>query len=76
MKSEQSFFRKGVDNQKKSDLKINLSRPPVEDIKNWTDEEKAAALKWLSRVNKVYNAFKSELITGLLPEGTTLTTLP
>ena len=44
---KREFFVKGVDNQKRPDIRFHIKRPQNNKIEKWTDDEKAKAMDFL-----------------------------
>ena len=57
VQSKNEFFSKGVENQKRPDIVINLKRKDIKQIKKWTDIERNEALKWLEEQEIRFKAF-------------------
>jgi hypothetical protein len=67
-----SFFKKGVDNQKRSNMVILLRRPSVTEITTWTNEEKEHASDWIKQQRKIFDAFIITIEEGITATNQTL----
>lgn len=63
--SEHRFFRKGIENQKKADIKFSISAPDAKEISKWTTEQKLIARDFINDVEVSFNKFKKSLIEKL-----------
>jgi hypothetical protein len=61
-KIKMQFYHKGVINQKRSDITMDLIRPDKDQIAKWTDEERDKAAKFMKTCEASFKAFKEEII--------------
>lgn len=59
------FFRNGVDNQKRADLIVDLKRPDHRYLVAWSPEQKKEVLTWIRGQEKIFEAFKGQIIDSL-----------
>lgn len=53
------YYSKGTA-QKKSDITIDLTRPDIEVMRNWSKEQKEHLSEFLDQAKKSFQAFKKE----------------
>jgi hypothetical protein len=61
MQAKHQFYRKGVDNQKRADITIDLKRLDKSEMTKWTNKEKAEATLFINQVEGVLKAFIAEI---------------
>lgn len=59
------FFRNGTDNQKVSDLIVDLKRPNKFRLKTWSPQQKKEVLEWICLQEKIFEKFKGEVIDAI-----------
>lgn len=57
VQSKSGFFSKGVENQIRPDIVIDLKRKDIKQIKKWNDYQRHEALKWLEEQEVRFNEF-------------------
>jgi hypothetical protein len=62
MQSKHQYYHNGVDNQKRADITIDLKRLDKTKIAEWTPEQKKELQSFIVRVDKIFNAFKNEIL--------------
>ena len=65
MRSKQMFYHKGVDNQNKCDLSFEVFRENPKKIAEWPNGISDDVLSFISRCDKVYNAWKHEVLASI-----------
>lgn len=55
------FYHNGVENQKRSDIVIDLTRVSSAHIKKWTTSEKILAKAFLQDAESAFNLFKKTI---------------
>lgn len=61
MQAKHQFYHKGVDNQTRSDVTIDLRRPATSKIKKWSMSERLLLLAFIKDCRSVFDAFEKEL---------------
>lgn len=59
------FYHLGVDNQKRSDITIDLRRVDTKNIDKWTEDQKISAISWIKYCQQSFDTFISELNKSL-----------
>lgn len=59
--SKREFFHKGVDNQKRPDIVIDLRRVSPDKIKEWSLSQRLMALAFIRDARNTFNAFEKEI---------------
>jgi len=62
--TKHQYFNKGVNEQKRADITIDLRRPDKKQIATWTPQERKEVNEWLKMVEKVFKAFKEEIVSA------------
>lgn len=60
--SKHQFYRKGPDNQRKSDITIDLRRLDPAIIIKWSAEEKKNLVEFMEMADASYQAFKQVIL--------------
>lgn len=61
IRTKKQFYHSGVDLQKRSDVTIDLRRPPTSKIKKWSLSERVMLLAFINDVRISFDAFEKEL---------------
>lgn len=67
VQSKHEYFHRGVDNQMRPDIIIDLRRPSVDSMIKWTPEQKKDLLAFIKTCEAVFNAFITELKQQTIP---------
>jgi hypothetical protein len=59
------FYRNGTDNQQAADIIVDLKRPDKFRLTTWSPEQKTEALKWMGAQEKIFEAFKSQIVESI-----------
>jgi hypothetical protein len=59
------FYRNGTDNQKAADIIVDLKRPNKFRLTTWSPEQKIEALRWMGAQEKIFEAFKSQIVESI-----------
>jgi hypothetical protein len=62
MQSKHQFYKNGPDNQKVADITMDLKRVDVNKMDQWDGNQKDNAIEFINRCEKVFEAFKSEIL--------------
>jgi hypothetical protein len=60
--TKHEFYHRGTDNQKRSDISIDMRRPSKEQMKLWSVRSKIGLRAWLTDIDKSYKAFRKEIM--------------
>lgn len=56
------YYNKGRVNQKRADIIIDFSRPDVKTLKNWTEQDREEAKKFLAFATETFENFKKAIL--------------
>lgn len=62
--SKHQFYRKGPDNQRTSDVTVDLRRLDKAKIAAWSAEDKNNLIDFMMLADAVYQAFKEEILNA------------
>jgi hypothetical protein len=65
MQTKHQHYRKGVNNQKRADITIDLKRLDKDKMKEWTVEQKLTAKAFIERVSGIFEVFKNEILEAI-----------
>ncbi len=65
MQSKHQFYHKGVDNQKRADITIDLKRLDKTKIAQWTPDQKKDLESFINRADKIFTVFKNEILDAI-----------
>lgn len=60
-KSKHQYFHKGIGNQKRASIVVDLRRPPLKKMDKWTAEERATLADWIKECERSFGNFIATL---------------
>lgn len=65
MQSKHQYYHNGVDSQKRADITIDMKRLDKSKIAEWKPEQKKELASFINRVDKIFTAFKNEILDAI-----------